>query len=166
MSNDDESRAPPALLWPIQYGNISQIASAVVACAAFGGILLQLNLLIASSELTRTNAEVANARQVYLAYNDAALKYPQYADPDYPTIKADPVKLAQYRNYVSMMLWAYDEILMAAPSQEWLAGFEYDLPPHLPFLCDEQDLRFDAMFHAAMRARLAKARQGCPATGK
>ena len=49
----------------------------------------------------RGNAKEASARQVYMSYSEATLKYPELSQPNYEKIKADPVEYVRYKNYVS-----------------------------------------------------------------
>jgi hypothetical protein len=131
--------------------NFAQIVSAIVGIGALLGIYVQVSL-------ARTNALQASARQVYMAYSETGLKYPELSQPDYAVIKAsgDKKQLSRYKAYVSQMLWAYDEILSIEAQPEWIATFEYDLREHLDYLCEENDPLFYAMFYKTMREALAK----------
>jgi len=122
--------------------NFAQIASALVAIIALIGIYVQVSL-------TRTNALKANARQVYVNYSAAALKYPQLARPNYQKLKEarDQTELVRYQIYVGHMLSAFDEILALDDEPEWLASFRYDIQDHLTYLCELNDLTFFATFY-------------------
>lgn len=79
--------------WHPQWGNVAQIVSAVAALCAVE-VIFQLSFI-------RGNAKEASARQVYMSYSEATLKYPELSQPNYEKIKADPVEYVRYKNYVS-----------------------------------------------------------------
>jgi hypothetical protein len=120
--------SPPQ--WWQQFGNLSQIASAVASIGALTFVAYQVSQI-------EVNGRKANARQVYLAYSNASLAHPELIKPtDYAAIKRDPVKFEQYKWYVAQMLFAYDEMISAAGDKSWLASFHYELPDHYALLCD------------------------------
>ena len=125
--------AAPERHWWQPYGNMAQIASAVIAIFGFGAILMQL------SEI-RHNNRTSGARQIYLAYTDLNFKHPEYALPDLDKLKAgDPAYFERYKTFVSYLLYACDEVISAFPKQpEWRKSCEYELKEHLPFLCEMQ----------------------------
>ena len=49
-----------------------------------------------------------------MSYSEATLKHPELSQPNSDKIKADPVEYVRYKNYVSHMLFASDEILSNA----------------------------------------------------
>ena len=55
------------------------------------GVIFQLSFI-------RGNAKEASARQVYMSYSEATLKYPELSQPNYEKIKADPVEYVRYKN--------------------------------------------------------------------
>ncbi|HWL31422.1 MAG TPA: hypothetical protein VNQ50_04750 [Xanthobacteraceae bacterium] len=130
VSPNVNAPAPTSIPWWQRRGNTAQWISAVAACIALIGFLLQLNAI-------RANAREANARQLYGAYMEAGLKYPQFLRPDYEAIKADPTKLTQYRWFVSYFLFAYDDVFHALGEEGWVQAFRAELRPHLPLLCSE-----------------------------
>jgi len=81
----------------------------------------------------------ASARQAFLGYTDLAFKNPKFAQPDYDRIKAGSRdEQAQYESFVTYLLYACEEAISAfAGKREWQASCDYDLKPHLPFLCDK-----------------------------
>ncbi|MGA8975346.1 MAG: hypothetical protein WB496_19535 [Pseudolabrys sp.] len=98
--------------WHPQWGNVAQIVSAVAVLCAVVEVIFQLSFI-------RGNAKEASARQVYMSYSEATLKYPELSQPNYEKIKADPVEYVRYKNYVSHMLFAFDEILSVYDTPEW-----------------------------------------------
>ena len=59
--------------------------------------------------------------------------------PDYDAIKAGGHdQNVQYESFVSYFLYACEEATAAfADKREWVASCNYDLKPHLPFLCEK-----------------------------
>jgi len=123
--------AVPATFWQ-KYGTLAQMAQASVALLGFVAILFQINEI-------RTNNRAASARQAFLTYTDLAFRNPKFSAPDYDAIKAgNRDALIQYESFVSYLLYACEEATAAfADKREWLASCDYDLKPHLPFLCDK-----------------------------
>ena len=148
--------------WPKYMGNGAQIASALVAAFALFFIWQQISLITKNSEQTQRNAQVANARQVYVSYSQLTIQYPELSEPDYDVIRSQSTEFVRYKNFVSHMLFAYDEILSIIPDAEWLAGFKYDLPPHMKYLCEENAANFYEQFTPKMRTLLTAAKKECP----
>jgi hypothetical protein len=116
--------------WWQRFGTLAQMAQAAVALLGFVAILFQINEL-------RTGNRASSARQAFLGYTDLAFKNPKYSQPDYEQIKAGShEEQVQYESFVSYFLYACEEAMSAfAARREWLASCDYDLRPHLPFLC-------------------------------
>jgi hypothetical protein len=146
--------------WWQAIGNLSQIGSAVAAIGALGFIAFQISQI-------EVNSRKANARQVYLAYSTAGLRYPEFLRPtDYAAIRRDPVKFEQYKWYVAQMMYAYDEMISAAGDQSWIASFNYELPDHLALLCDlkQNEPAFFSQFEDTTNVLVDQALKGkCPA---
>jgi hypothetical protein len=121
----------PVTFWQ-KYGTLAQMAQATVALLGFVAILFQINEI-------RSNNRAASARQAFLAYTDLAFKNPKFSAPDYDAIrKASHDQQVQYESFVSYFLYACEEAFGAfADRREWLASCDYDLKPHLPFLCEK-----------------------------
>ncbi len=116
--------------WWQAFGNLSQMISAIAAVLALAFITYQVSQI-------EINGRKANARQVYLAYSNAGLKYPEFLRPEnYAQIRQDPVKFEQYKWYVAQMMFAYDEMISSAGDTSWIASFNYELPDHMALLCD------------------------------
>jgi hypothetical protein len=122
----------PSLLWWQKYGTLAQMAQAAVALLGFVAILFQINEI-------RTNNRAFSARQVFLGYTDLAFKNPKFSQPDYDAIKAGSrEERVQYESFVSYFLYACEEATAAfTDRREWLASCDYDLRPHLQFLCEK-----------------------------
>ena len=122
----------PSISWWQKYGTLAQMAQAAVALLGFGAILFQINEI-------RSNNRAVSARQAFLGYTDLAFKNPKFSQPEYDTIKAGSRdEQVQYESFVSYFLYACEEATAAfADRREWVASCDYDLKPHLPFLCEK-----------------------------
>ena len=120
-----------ATFWQ-KYGTLAQMAQAAVALLGFVAILFQINEI-------RTGNRASSARQAFLGYTDLAFKNPKFSQPDYERIKAgSPDEQVQYESFVSYFLYACEEAMSAFANRgEWQASCDYDLRPHLPFLCEK-----------------------------
>ena len=121
----------PSFWWQ-RYGTLAQMAQATVALLGFVAILIQINEI-------RTNSRASSARQVFLGYTELAFQNPKFSQPDYDAIKAGSrEERVQYESFVSYFLYACEETIGAfADKREWQASCDYDLKPHLPFLCEK-----------------------------
>lgn len=116
--------------WWQKYGTLAQMAQATVALLGFVAILLQINEI-------RSANRGSSARTAFLGYTELAFQNPKFAHPDYEAIKAgNPDERVQYESFVAYFLYACEEAISAFENkQEWQASCDYDLKPHLPFLC-------------------------------
>src|SRR6201990_1407837 len=123
----------PSAFWWQKYGTLAQMAHVAVALLGFVEILFQINEI-------RSSNRAASARQAFLGYTDLAFKNPKFAAPDYDTIKAGSRdEQLQYESFVPYFLYAGEEATAAfAERREWMASCDYDLKPHLPFLCEKK----------------------------
>jgi hypothetical protein len=121
----------PAAFWQ-KYGTLAQMAQAAVALLGFVAILFQINEI-------RSNTRATSARQAFLGYTDLAFKNPKFAQPDFDAIKAaSRDERVQYETFVTYFLYACEEAISAFANRgEWQASCDYDLRPHLPFLCEK-----------------------------
>jgi hypothetical protein len=126
----------PGTSWWQKYGTLAQMAQAAVALLGFVAILFQINEI-------RSNNRAASARQAFLGYTDLAFKNPKFSQPDYDAIRTGSRDdRVQYESFVSYFLYACEEALSAfADRREWLASCDYDLRPHLPFLCEKNAMQ-------------------------
>jgi hypothetical protein len=122
----------PSSFWWQKYGTLAQMAQAAVALLGFAAVLVQINEI-------RWNNRAASARQAFLGYTDLAFKNPKFSAPDYDTIKGGSRdEKLQYESFVSYFLYACEEATTAFSAKgEWAASCDYDLKPHLPFLCEK-----------------------------
>ena len=121
----------PGTFWQ-KYGTLAQMAQAAVALLGFVAILFQINEI-------RTGNRASSARAAFLGYTDLAFKNPKFAQPDFEKIKsAGRDEQVQYESFVTYLLYACEEAITAfATQREWKASCDYDLRPHLPFLCEK-----------------------------
>src|SRR5207302_8830953 len=87
----------------------------------------------------RCNNRAASWRQAFLDYTDLAFKNPKFSQPDYDKIEASGRdEQVQYESFVTYLLYACEETIVAfADKRERQASCDYDLKPHLPFLCEK-----------------------------
>ena len=126
----------PSIFWWQRYGTLAQMAQAAVALLGFVAILFQINEI-------RTNNRGSSARQAFLGYTELAFQNPKFSQPDYDAIKGGSrEERVQYESFVSYFLYACEETIAAfADKREWQASCDYDLKPHLPFLCEKNALQ-------------------------
>ena len=123
----------PSVFWWQRYGTLAQMAQATVALLGFVAILLQINEI-------RTNNRATSARQAFLGYTDLAFKNPKFAQPDYDDDqgrqprRAGPVR--ELRLLFPLRLRG-ERSARSPDKREWQASCDYDLKPHLPFLCEK-----------------------------
>jgi hypothetical protein len=124
--------AQPSIFWWQRYGTLAQMAQATVALLGFVAVLFQINEI-------RNSNRATSARQAFLGYTDLAFRNPKFSAPDYDAIKrASSDQKIQYESFVSYFLYACEEAMTAfADRHEWVASCDYDLKPHLPFLCEK-----------------------------
>jgi hypothetical protein len=139
--------------------NWAQIASACLAAIAIVGVAWQAYSI-------RSNFSEQAARQVYMSYSEAILKYPEFTEPDLAELKKDRTKYVQYKNFVSHMLFAYDEILSVYDKPEWRSSFADDLKFHMPYLCNDTSPDYDAVYTETLRRLLKEARARCSSAGR
>ena len=120
-----------ATFWQ-KYVTLAQMAQATVALLGFVAILFQINEIRSANQTT-------SARQAFLGYTDLAFKNPKFAQPDFEAIKAaSRDERVQYETFVTYFLYACEEAISAFANRgEWQASCDYDLRPHLPFLCEK-----------------------------
>jgi hypothetical protein len=148
---------PPKPSFTNRYGNAAQIVSAAVGLVALGFVGYQVWSI-------GNNARIATARQVYMSYSEASLRYPNLVEPDFAKLRVDPTEWVRYKNFVFHMLFAYDEILAVYDEPEWRRSFEEDVKFHLPFICVDMSPNLDGTYFSKMRELLKAERAKCPAT--
>ncbi len=155
----------PANQWQSRWGNAAQIVSALASFLGIGFVLIQLNTLQKTEDHRQKNAAEAAARQVYMSYSEAALRYPKFASPLSENLSAqkDPVEYEQYKLFVGHMLFAYDEMLGVFPdSLEWQKAFDLDIAVHTKYICEEHPDQLD-QYYERVRTKLIEIRKNCPA---
>ena len=136
--------------------NWAQIASAAIALLGFFVVIAQVYFI-------SRNFEIATARQVYMSYSEAALRHPEFVEPDLAVLKKDPKEYIRYKTFVSLMLFAYDEMFSIYDQPEWHKSFESEIRYHLPYLCGDMAPADDFAYFEPMRKALHEQRAKCPA---
>ncbi len=165
---DEHTRAKPsasAIQWYSRWGNAAQIVSALASFLGIGFVLIQLNTLQKTEDHRQKNAAEAAARQVYMSYSEAALRYPKFASPLNEKLSAqkDPADYEQYKLFVGHMLFAYDEMLGVFPdSPEWQKAFDLDSAIHTKYICEENPDQCE-QYYERVRTKLKEIRKSGPA---
>jgi hypothetical protein len=161
---------PPAAPapWYSRFGNLAQIASAVIALIGFAVVIFQLNDNRKKSDAEAYRAELADARRNYATYSDAILRYPHLSDPDYAILMRNHNEYLRYQAFVTHMIYAYDDILNVVRGggdneglKEWLLAFQMDIRLHRRYLCHPADKRFTEMYRPFMQKLLKDAAGDC-----
>jgi hypothetical protein len=163
-----EVAKPPARPWYTPFGNVAQIASALIALVGFSVVIYQIAENRRKSADEAYRAELGDARRNYALYSDAGLRYPHLSDPDYDALMRNHIEYVRYKNFVEEMIYAYDDILnVLEQSNEpgvkdgWLLSFAIDIEAHHRYLCQITDRRFFAMYRPRIQATLQKAMGNC-----
>jgi hypothetical protein len=149
--------------WYSIFGNVAQIASAMIALFGFTAVAYQISISRDRATSESLRAELGEARKVYMSYSEATLRYPEFTAPNYDELMSNHLEYVRYQNFVAHMLWAYDEILNAISEyqdtedlDEWLVGFDIDLESHQRYLCSIRDPRVFKMYRVDMQNRIAE----------
>jgi hypothetical protein len=160
--------AAPPTHWYSRYGNLAQIASAVIALIGFAVVIFQLNDNRKKSDAEAYRAELADARRNYATYSDAILRYPHLSDPDYAMLMRNHNEYLRYQAFVTHTIYAYDDILNVVRGggdneglKEWLLAFQMDIRLHRRYLCHPTDKRFTEMYRPFMQKLLKDAAGDC-----
>lgn len=155
MTDSSDVSAQQNTAWYQRWGTIAQLISATISVAVLCAVIFQARLI-------RDNATRANARQVYMSYSEAMLRYPQFSEPDLQKIKTNPIEYVRYKNFVAHMLFAYDEILTTEDGPEWEKSFQDDLSVQMPYICSDTTPEYYDMYFPRMRKLLLDAKAKCP----
>ena len=160
--------AVPAPPWYLRFGNISQICSALFALIGFSAVVFQIQAAQVRYSKEELRAQLIEARRVYMSYSESTLAYPQFSDPDYSALLRNHNDYLRYQNYLSHMLYAYDEVigvLRAIGDQdverEWALALQLDLEPHQRFICYMPDPRLIQTFRPFMQDYVNAIRKNC-----
>jgi len=180
MSKDTKKLKPPPESWyrqliktvkPTQpwapwFGNWAQVSSAVIAAIGFAIVITQISESRQKASDEAYRAELGDARKIYMSYSESTLRYPQLSMPDYDYLMRNHIEYVRYQNFVSHMIYAYDEILNVIQDggdqndeDEWLAAYNMDVEPHQRYLCQMPDARFFKSFRPEMQKRLRDANE-------
>jgi hypothetical protein len=150
-------------------GNLSQIASSLVAIIGFTIVILQLHDSRQKAATESLRAELADARRLYSTYLVAALQYPKLTRPNYEDLVKDLYEYERYETFVSHMLYAYDDILNASAKtkdrdealKEWKAALKADLGPHRQYLCQVYNDEYWTQFRPALKQYVLEVEGDC-----
>jgi hypothetical protein len=133
-----------------RFGNVSQMASAVVAVCALGAIYWQVQF---NFKLSRENS----VHEIYRAYLQMAVQHPQLAYPE--TAKSVAMmpreERARYGWFVSYLLYTCEQILGSFPNDpEWQRTCQEQFSYHASYLCTNVLKDEIANYDASMRAMI------------
>ena len=127
------SMSQPAAFWQ-RYGTLAQMAQATVALLGFVAILFQINEL-------RSNNRAISARQAFLGLHGSCVSKSKVlrarlrSDQGRKPRPAGPIRKLR----ILLPLRVRGSQGRVSPTgSEWLASCDYDLKPHLPFLCEKK----------------------------
>jgi hypothetical protein len=148
----------PKTSWHANFGNWAQIASATISAIGFAVVVYQISESREKAAHDAIRAELADARRLYLTYSNATLRYPDLTQPNYAVLVKNHAEFVRYQNFVSHMIYAYDDILNAVHQYEkpsdveaWENSFKADVATHRRYLC-----QLDASFFSQFRSEMAK----------
>ena len=97
------------------------------------------------------------AKKLYLGQCDAALAYPQFANPEdridlrARTVGGDKTAFEQYEWYVARLVYVLDECLMLGPSTRWHAVADTQLGVHKHYFGSDYYKKQDYLPHYSLR---------------
>jgi hypothetical protein len=113
------------------YGNLAQIASALVAGAALVGIFWQVQTNLAAGR-------ESTVREAYRAYLRLAVEHPELADPDYDRLRIGERsrESLRYGWFVSYLLYTCEQIVLNFPDDpEWRRTCITQIGYHDRYIC-------------------------------
>ncbi len=113
---------------------ISAIVTALAALAALIGIKVQIDANVRQQQ-------EQSARDIYREFLNLSISKPEFADPDYCSIK-DSAQSGAYENYVEYLLYTSDQLLAVSP--QWEATLMEHLSAHREYLCAPGDWSDDS----------------------
>ena len=127
------------------------------------GVLVLLALLLAGLGLALWHVlgmRSVAAKRLYLSQCDAALQYPQFANPENRvdlrarTLDGDKVAFEQYEWFVARLVYVLDECVMLTRNSRWRAVAETQLGVHKHYFASYYYRKQDYLPHysGTMRA--------------
>jgi hypothetical protein len=142
-----------------RFGNGAQIASAVIAICALGGIYWQVQF---NFKLSRENS----VHEIYRAYLQMAVQYPRLAYPESPAAIAAMTRedKARYGWFVSYLLYTCEQILASFPADpEWQRTCQEQIGYHGAYVCTTVIKDEISHYDAPMRALIQQVAKSSPA---
>ena len=124
--------------WLERHAKAMQSAGVIVAVLAAAVALVGVKFQIDAS--ARQQRE-QSARDIYREFLNLSISKPEFASPNYCSIRGSPNEAA-YEIYVEYLLYAAEQILQALP--DWQETMEQRLMPHRELLCTQSDWTGDA----------------------
>lgn len=108
---------------------IGAIVTVFIAAAALVGVKIQID---AAARTQQTQS----ARDIYREFLTLSISKPEFAEPDYCTIKDGPQAPA-YHNYVDYLLYTSEQMLAVSP--DWEPALSQHLAAHEQYICAIKD---------------------------
>ena len=124
--------------WLERNGKALQALAALVTAFAAVSALIGIKVQI---DANMRQQQVQSARDIYREFLNISISKPEFADPDYCTIK-DSKNAGAYENYIEYMLYTADQLL--GVSQEWEATMMEHFTDHRDYLCSSKDWSDDS----------------------
>jgi type II secretory pathway pseudopilin PulG len=119
--------------WFDKHGKVVQgiaaIVTALVAISALIGVKVQI-------DASAKSQQEQSARDIYREFLNLSISKPEFAEPDYCTIKGTPNEAA-YKNYFDYLLYTSEQMLAVSP--DWEGALSEHLEAHEDYLCDVRD---------------------------
>jgi hypothetical protein len=99
------------------------------------------------------------AKKLYLGQCDAALAYPQLANPEdrldlrRGTLDGDKTAFEQYEWYVARLVYVLDECMMLGPRERWAAVADTQLGVHGHYFGSDYYMKQNYLPHYSLRMR-------------
>ena len=158
----------PAAPWYLRIGNVAQLCQALVALVGFSAVVFQIQSAQVRYSKEELRSQLSEARKVYMSYSEATLAYAQFTEPDYGALMRNHVEYVRYQNFMSHMLYAYDEVIGVLRAlgdrqaeREWALALQLDLEPHQRFICYMPDPRLIQTFRPFMQDYVNAIRKNC-----
>jgi hypothetical protein len=104
---------------------IAAVVTALIALSALIGVKIQI-------DASAKTQQEQSARDIYREFLNLSISKPEFAEPDYCTLKGTPQEAA-YKNYVDYLLYTSEQILAVSPN--WESSLSEHLEAHEQYLC-------------------------------
>ncbi len=129
---------------------VAAVVTSIAAVAALVGVKVQID---ASARQQREQS----ARDIYREFLNISINKPEFADPDYCTIKGGP-HAGAYEDYVAYLIYTAEQMLAA--SSDWDATVLEHMDRHKSYICEQGNWENDSPEVRALIARFRHSQCG------